>query len=81
MKLVLLPGLDGTGQLFKPLLEALPQSVETLIISYPNDQKLNYKKLYEYVSVRLPDEDYVLVGESFSGYVAYQVALSKRENL
>ncbi len=81
MKLVLLPGLDGTGQLFKPLLEALPQSIETLIIYYPNDQKLNYKKLYEYVSVRLPDEDYVLVGESFSGYIAYQVALSKPENL
>lgn len=81
MKLVLLPGLDGTGLLFEPLIEALPQHLEKLIISYPTDQKLNYQALYEYVSDRLPKEDYILVGESFSGYIAYQVALSKPEYL
>ncbi|MEE9327065.1 MAG: alpha/beta fold hydrolase [Cocleimonas sp.] len=81
MKLVLLPGLDGTGLLFKPLIKAFTQSVETQIISYPIDQKLNYQELYEYVSDRLPNEEYILVGESFSGYIAYQVALRKPENL
>lgn len=49
LKLVLLPGLDGTGLLFKPFVSALPSSAETLIITYPPDEKLSYKKLTEHV--------------------------------
>jgi len=81
MKVVLLPGLDGTGILFQPLIEALPQNIETLIISYPKFKKQNYGELVSYVTVQLPEEDYILVGESFSGNIAYQIALSSPKHL
>ncbi len=80
MKLVLLPGLDGTGNLFNPLLNALPQNLEVVVISFP-ETKLSYKELVSFVLAQLPTEDYVLVGESFSGNVAYQIALSKPKHL
>ena len=80
MKIVLLPGLDGTGNLFNPLLKALPQNTEVIVISYP-ETKLNYKDLVSFVLTQLPNEDYILVGESFSGNVAYQIALTKPEHL
>jgi len=78
MKLVLLPGLDGTGRLFGPLLKSLPADVETIVISYPSNGKLNYKDLCDYVIERLPESaDFVLLGESFSGAIAYEVSLRK----
>ena len=30
--LILLPGLDGTGRLFRPLIEKLPPSVKTEVV-------------------------------------------------
>jgi len=30
--LVLLPGLDGTGVLFRPLLAALPRDISTVVV-------------------------------------------------
>lgn len=81
MKIVLLPGLDGTGVLFKPLIEALPNRADIQVISYPSKTKLSYKELTELVVSQLPKEKFILVGESFSGYIAYQVALSKPKNL
>lgn len=81
MKIVLLPGLDGTGILFQPLIELLPSDIEPLIISYPNNRKMNYDELTDYVINQIPNEEYILIGESFSGPVAYQVALRNPENL
>lgn len=40
MKVVLLPGLDGTGVLFKPLIDVLSSEINVQIISYPPDEKL-----------------------------------------
>lgn len=80
MKIVLLPGLDGTGLLFRPLLDALPEHLDVLIISYPNE-KLSYSALVTYVLERLPTEDYVLVGESFAGNIVYQIAKTKPVHL
>jgi pimeloyl-ACP methyl ester carboxylesterase len=81
MKVVLLPGLDGTGLLFKPFIEALPKNIETLVISYPRIKKQSYCELVSYVTAQLPEEDYVLVGESFSGNIAYQIALGNPKHL
>ena len=81
MKIVLLPGLDGTGLLFKPLLEALPKGTQTQVISYPTDSPLGYRELTDLVAGKLPGDKYVLLGESFSGYIASQIALQKPKNL
>ena len=35
IRLVLLPGMDGTGILFEPLLEILPSDLHAKVVSYP----------------------------------------------
>lgn len=68
--LVLLPGLDGTGRLFKPLLDAFPLSVRVQVIVYPPDQLQSLNEYAEFVKDRLPPGRIVLLAESFSGPVA-----------
>ncbi len=82
MKLVLLPGLDGTGILFKPLIDTLPKSIDISVISYPNDEKMNYEQLIKLVLSKLPkEEEYILLAESFSGSIAYEVGIQSPKNL
>jgi pimeloyl-ACP methyl ester carboxylesterase len=80
--LVLLPGLDGTGLLFKPLLEALPSHLIPIVISYPKDQALGYDELLALVLKQLPkNAAYVVLGESFSGPLALRVAALQPQGL
>ncbi len=82
MKLVLLPGLDGTGRLFKPLVEALPSHLSPVVVSYPNDKPLSYAELIRFVKLQVPsNEDYVLLAESFSGPVAIEISASRPAHL
>lgn len=81
MVLVLLPGLDGTGMLFEPLLEALPSHIKTKVVRYSSELSQSYAELEKYVITELPDEDYILLGESFSGRIAYNIASRNPENL
>ncbi len=79
MKLILLPGMDGTGILFQPFLDIFPDKIETQVITFPCNEKLSYQELISYVCDKLPkDNDYVLLAESFSGPIAYEI--SKKEN-
>lgn len=68
--LILLPGLDGTGILFRPLLAALPQTIRSRVIAYPADQRLSLAEHAQVVVQQLPHEDVVLLAESFSGLIA-----------
>lgn len=73
--LVLLPGMDGIGTLFVPLLRELPPAIQPLVVTYPPNQRLGYAELTERVTDQLPvGTDYVLLGESFSGPVATLLA-------
>lgn len=75
---VLLPGLDGTGQLFAPLLRALPPGAATTIVRYPCHEVLTYNQLQPYLQRALPPrEPYVLVAESFSGPLAIEWAATQ----
>jgi pimeloyl-[acyl-carrier protein] methyl ester esterase len=75
MKLVLLPGLDGTGILFEPLLRALPEELIPIVQSYPGDVALSYDELLPIAQSALPvSEPFVLLGESFSGPLALRIA-------
>lgn len=75
MKLVLLPGMDGTGLLFGPLLDALPDSIDTEVICYSTTNQQTYSELVEEVKSKLPTEPFVLLAESFSGTIAFQLSL------
>ncbi len=75
MKLVLLPGLDGSGLLFEPFVAALPSTLEPKIVRYPPDQACGYEELLPVVQAALPgNEPFVLLGESFSGPLALMAA-------
>ena len=73
--LVLLPGMDGTGDLFAPILPLLSEAVGTQVVSYPRDQRVGHAELAELVLEQLPrGRPFALLGESFSGPIAAAVA-------
>jgi|KBSSwiStaDraftv2_1062776.scaffolds.fasta_scaffold126257_3 pimeloyl-ACP methyl ester carboxylesterase len=72
--IVLLPGMDGSGALLTRLVECLASFRPVLVISFPNDKPLTYDDLTAHVAERLPDSRFVLLGESFSGPIAIEVA-------
>ncbi len=80
-KIILLPGLDGTGDLFRPLLKSLPKGLDVQVINYPLFQKLSYLELVSHVVSQLPQTPFILVGESFSGAIAHQIVLQQPANL
>ena len=66
--------MDGTGELFGPLIQSMPESVTAEVLSYPQDPSADYETLTEFVLAHLPkDEPFVLVAESFSGPLAVLV--------
>jgi len=73
--LILLPGLDGTGEFFKPLLESLGDALPVRVVRYPVDGGLDYRTCREIARAALPtDAPFVLLGESFSGPIAIELA-------
>jgi pimeloyl-[acyl-carrier protein] methyl ester esterase len=80
--LVLLPGLDGTGELFVDFIAALPESWTTTTVTYPTDRFLRYADLLSFVGAAVPQlERFVLVAESFSTPLAVRYATTNPPNL
>jgi pimeloyl-[acyl-carrier protein] methyl ester esterase len=79
---VLLPGLDGTGNLFTNFVSSLPPTLETRIVRYPTDQFLTYEELIPYVVAVIPETDsFVVLVESFSTPLAVKLAAKRPPNL
>jgi pimeloyl-[acyl-carrier protein] methyl ester esterase len=82
LRLVLLPGMDGTGDLFRDFVHALPENFEIKIVRYPTDSSLPYSELTDFVkSATDLSEPYVLIAESFSAPLAIQWAATNPPNL
>jgi pimeloyl-[acyl-carrier protein] methyl ester esterase len=82
LTLVLLPGMDGTGELFADFVDALGDAALPLVVAYPPDLALDYAGITEFARARLPrDRPYVLLGESFSGPVAIALAAGRPPGL
>lgn len=80
LHIVLLPGLDGSGRMFRPFLEKLPLDCKVTVIAYPGDRHIPFEDLPGFIIPQLPkDERLLLVGESYSGPVI--TALSQRPEL
>jgi pimeloyl-[acyl-carrier protein] methyl ester esterase len=80
--LVLLPGMDGSGDLFAAFAAALGAGVAPLVVAYPPEQVLDYQGLAAFARARLPaGQPFVLLGESFSGPVAIALAASNPPGL
>ena len=72
--LLLLPWMDGTSQLFEPLLAALPATLPATAIAYPTHAPCGYDELLPLILAAIPPGPFVVVGESFSGPLAVMLA-------
>jgi pimeloyl-[acyl-carrier protein] methyl ester esterase len=82
VKLVLLPGMDGTGTLFARFIAAVQGGFNILIVSYPRRNPLLYSEMERVVQSAIPrSEPFVLLAESFSTPVAIRLAANAPENL
>jgi pimeloyl-ACP methyl ester carboxylesterase len=79
---VLLPGFDGSGRLYAPLLAAGPRLLAPRVVAYPPDQVLGLDALTALARAALPARGpYLLVAESFSGPVAVRLAAERPPGL
>lgn len=82
LKLVLLPGMDGTGELFSEFAAALAGEFEIATVRYPTEQCLSYSELEGFVRAACPTSGpFVLLAESYSTPLAIKYAASNPENL
>jgi pimeloyl-ACP methyl ester carboxylesterase len=66
--LCLLPGLDGTGHLYEPLVRELGEQFFIQVLAYDSRHFDGYAALAQSLSVQLPsDRPFVVVAESFAG--------------
>ena len=80
--LVLLPGLDGTGRLFEPLLSVLPAAFEASVVHYPPDRLLPHHELLNCIRSVIPwDHPYVVVAESSAGPLALRFVVAQRQDI
>jgi pimeloyl-ACP methyl ester carboxylesterase len=81
-QLVLLPGLDGTGDLFAPFISELGGRPLATVACYPINGCPNYATCEATARLFLPTNgSYVLLGESFSGPIAIRIAASRPPGL
>jgi pimeloyl-[acyl-carrier protein] methyl ester esterase len=79
---VLLPGLDGTGDLHGAFRAALAPSMRVEVVGYPRDACLDYSALESLSRDALPaSTPFVLLGESFAGPIAISIAARPPRNL
>ena len=80
--LVLLPGLDGTGELFVDFIAALPESWTATTVTFPTERFLPYTDLRPFVATAVSQlERFVLIAESFSAPLAVWYAATNPPNL
>ncbi len=73
LKVVILPGLNGTTVLTQAFCDALPLWAEGVLINYPH-ALTDYQTTFGWLEEQLPNDDFVIVAESFSGPLAAMVA-------
>jgi pimeloyl-ACP methyl ester carboxylesterase len=75
-KLLVLPGMDGTGLLLNPFIESLGRRVDAQLFDYPTHVIQSYEEIISNVEAMLPrtGEDFAILAESFAGPVALSLA-------
>jgi pimeloyl-[acyl-carrier protein] methyl ester esterase len=82
LKVLLFPGFDGTGRLFRSFIPALSPEIMPSIVAYPADIEYRYDELVDFAAHSLPaDRPFAMVAESFSGPVAIRLAARKPQGL
>jgi len=73
LKLVLLPGMDGVGLLFEPFLAVLPPDIEVEVFPLASQGVQDYHEQAELFAKKLTSTSTVILAESYSGRVAYEL--------
>lgn len=82
LRLVFLPGMDGTGELFSEFAATLSGEFGIATVRYPTGQCLSYPELEGFVRAACPtSEPFVLLAESYSTPLAIKCAASNPKNL
>ena len=82
MKVVILPGLDGTGKMLSVFVDKFETKHSVKVINYPTDETLSYSELTKLVLSQLPTgEPYIVIAESFSGPIAVKLATEASNHL
>lgn len=69
--MMLMPGFDGTGELFAPLTAAFSSHRQSTVIRYRDER--TFDDYVNTISAALPDQGATLIAESFSGPIALAV--------
>lgn len=74
-QVVMLPGLDGTGRLSMPFVDALrSRGLDARALALPCTGQQDYATLVEALRPQLPAQPFVLLAESFAGPLAMELA-------
>ncbi|MCO1335556.1 hypothetical protein MO867_14550 [Microbulbifer sp. OS29] len=73
MKIVFLPGMDGTGFLFNELIQEVPREIDREVICLNEIQGVTYHQQAEHIAERIGSSSVVVVAESYSGRIAYEL--------
>ncbi len=74
-RLIILPGMDGTGLLLEPFLAALGPGFDAKVVRYPDQETWGYAELELAARAALPETGPLFIlGESFSGPLAVRLA-------
>lgn len=74
-----MPGLDGTGKSFEPILPLLPADCRVTVVRYPTARLLSFEETVECAASQIPTgHTPVVIAESFSGPVAVSMIASGR---
>ncbi len=80
IRLIILPGMDGTGLLLGPFIKALGPGFEVTVVRYPDNSTWGYAELEHVAQTALSETGpFFILGESFSGPLAVTLA-SKHAN-
>jgi pimeloyl-[acyl-carrier protein] methyl ester esterase len=78
---VLMPGIDGTGIFFEPLIHALPPDLPFSVITYPPNVILSLEEHARFAEQHMPPGNVVIVAESFSGLVGLELLRRHPDNV
>jgi pimeloyl-[acyl-carrier protein] methyl ester esterase len=81
-RIIILPGMDGTGKLLLEFMHALPARLRKEIMVYPKGAVLSYEQLENMARWQFEDSPpFALVAESFSSPMAIRIAAEQPKNL
>ena len=69
-----MPGMDGSGELLREFVAALPEGMLAETVRYPADEWVPGREMAKMLETGLPEEPFVLVAESYGSGLAVRLA-------